>query len=136
MAETSGSLGEGHRGNPVAVEGPWSWVGAVTRRFRWAVLRPNTTGVAPGAPAIDGDFFGLSQAAGSLFASAGSVGATGAADGSGGSRDTAAGAGTLPETSTERLASESGAGFPILPLLLGLLAGGLVARRQSGRSAS
>jgi hypothetical protein len=103
----------------------------------------DATGVAPGAPSTDGALFGLSQAFGSALSSFGLAGAPSAPDGSGGSGgsgsgDAAArrsGAGTLPETSTGAFTSESGTDLPVLVLFLGLLAGGLVARRQSVRSA-
>jgi hypothetical protein len=128
---------------PDSVGEPSSSVGALSSGFASVMAfgdttAEDTTGVALGAPAMDGDFLGSSQTFGSLLASAGSGGAPSPPDESGGSGDAAgeSGAGTLPETSTEVLATGPGAGFPIRALLLGLLAGGLLARRRSVRSAS
>jgi hypothetical protein len=102
-------------------------------------------GNAPGAPATGGASQGLSQAVG-LLSTVGSGGAPGgpggsdgsggeAAAGSGGQAAGGSGAGALPETSTEALGSASGAGFPILVIVLSLLVSWLVARRGSVRSA-
>ena len=136
-------------GAPNSVGDPSSSVGALSSGFASLMAfgdtaAEDTTGVAPGAPAMDGAFLGLSQTFGSLLASVGSGGAPSASDGSGGSGGSGSGvaaagesgAGTLPETSTGTLASGPGTGLPVLALLLGLLAGGLVARRRSVRSAS
>jgi hypothetical protein len=95
----------------------------------------DTTGAAPAVPATDGASQGLSPTLGLLSFGA-PDGAPGASGGSGGSGNAVAasgdaGNGALPETSAEALASGLGIGFPMLALLLGLLAGGLVARRRS-----
>ena len=83
--------------------------------------------------------FGVLSAAGSGGAPGGSPGSDGsggeAAAGSGGQAAGAAGAGNLPETSTEALAGARGAGFPILAIVMSLLAGWLVVRRGSVSSA-
>ena len=81
---------------------------------------------------------GLS-AAGSGGAPGGAPGSDGsggeAAAGSGGQGAGGAGVGNLPETSTEALAGARSAGFPILAIVMSLLAGWLVARRGSVSSA-
>jgi hypothetical protein len=135
-------------GAPNPVGDPSSSLGALSSGFASLLAfgdtaAGGTTGGAPGAPATDAAFAGTSQAVGNTLASFGFGGAPGVPDepgGSGGSGSAAAdgrsSAGTLPETSMEGLVSGRSSGFPILALLVGLLAGGLVARRRSVKSAS
>ena len=104
-----------------------------------------TTDEAPGDPMTGGGADALDQAFGALSAagfgdapggSPGSDGSGGeAAAGSGGQGAGGAGVGNLPETSTEALAGARSAGFPILAIVMSLLAGWLVARRGSVSSA-
>jgi hypothetical protein len=135
-------------GDPPSVGDPTSGVGALSSGLAGLMAfgdtaAEDTTGAVPEAPATDEALSGLSQLFG-LLAFGGPGGAPGAPDGSGGSGGSGdavaapgeAGSGALPETSTEALASGPGVGFPMLALVLGLLAGGLVARRRSVRSAS
>jgi endoglucanase len=119
------------------------------------------SGTAPGAPDSSGTVRGLSSTmgrfstldlggtgsgapsagAGGGGAGVGTAGGAGASGGtrSGGSDAAAAAAGAtggtaLPETSTEALDRELTVGFPFLALLVGLSAGGFVARRRIVRS--
>jgi hypothetical protein len=135
-------------GDPPSVGDPTSGVGALSSGLAGLMAfgdtaAEDTTGAVPEAPATDEALSGLSPLFG-LLAFGGPGGAPNAPDGSGGSGGSGdavaapgeAGRGALPETSTEALASGPGVGFPMLALVLGLLAGGLVARRRSVRSAS
>ena len=157
-AQAPNSTSDGADGNatvtlgaaaPNSIGDPSSSVGVLSSGFAGLMANGDSaaedaTGVAPGAPSTDGAMFGLSQAFGSALSSFGLAGALGAPDGSGGSGGSGSGnaaagesgAGTLPETSTGAFASGSGTDLPVLALFLGLLAGGLVARRRPVRSPS
>jgi hypothetical protein len=94
---------------------------------------------AGGLGASVGGGEGAGVGAGGGGVGVGTSGGTGAIGGSrsGGSDAPAAGgaSGTaLPETSTEALDRELTVGFPFLALLVGLSAGGFVARRRIARS--